>query len=363
MADARTGARPEDGEVAVVGAGIAGLSCARRLADAGVPVTVVDRGRGPAGRAATRRVEVAPGEVARFDHGAQYFTVRDPRFRAAVEGWIRAGAAAPWGGRVGSLPDAGGGPGRRSGRWVGTPGMSALGRHVAGGLDVEWGVRVEALLPSRAGGDGPGWTLTTAAGDERGPFRELVLALPAPRAASLLSGVDGGGEGADAGGGAVAALAGVASAHRTRPCWAAMAAFGERLPVPLDGAFVRAGALDWAARNSSKPGRAAWPETWVLHASPGWSAERLDGAPEAVAGELLDAFFRVAELRPRDPLHLAGHRWRHARSAEPREDGVLAADGAGLLLAGDWLAGDRIEGAWVSGVAAADRLLDGRRRA
>ena len=350
-----------DRAVAVVGAGIAGLSCARRLAGAGVNVTVLDRGRGPAGRASTRRVEVDPGRVVRFDHGAQYFTARDPRFRAAVDGWVEAGAAAPWEGRIGRLPPADDGGGRRTGRWVGVPGMNAVGRHLARGLGVEWGVRAGALRPAGEDGGGPPWAVVTSGGTERGPFRAVVLALPAPQAAPLLADAAGvvRGGGRRGGGGAVQELAAAADGHATRPCWAAMAAFDGRLPVALDGAFVRDGPVDWAARNSSKPGRAAWPETWVLHAAPGWSAERLDRPPAEVAGELLDAFFRAAGLDGRDPLHLAGHRWRHARSVEPREDGALVAGSPGIALAGDWLAGDRIEGAWVSGRTAAERLLEG----
>ena len=356
----------EDGTVGVVGAGVAGLSCARRLSQAGVPVTVLDRGRGPAGRAATRRVEIESGHVLRFDHGAQYFTVRDGRFREAVDGWIRAGAAAPWEGRIGRLPPDGGGRagrGERAGRWVGVPGMSAVGRHLARGLEVQWRTDVGAVRPAREGRGGPPWTLVEKGGSgaELGPFRAVVLALPAPQAAPLLEGAAGAarGEGHAGGAGTVGRLAAAAAGHETRPCWAAMAAFGVRLPVPVDGAFVREGPVDWAARNSSKPGRAAWPDAWVLHASPAWSAERLDDPPAEVAAELLQAFFRAAGLDHRDPLHLAGHRWRYARSAEPREEGALAAGDAGVVLAGDWLAGDRVEGAWVSGRAAAERLLEG----
>lgn len=352
-----------DRTVAVVGAGIAGLSCARRLADAGVPVTVLDRGRGPAGRASTRRAEVGAGRVVRFDHGAQYFTARDSRFRAAVDGWVEAGAAAPWEGRIGSLPPADDGGGRRTGRWVGAPGMNAVGRHLARGLGVEWSVRAGELRPAGEGRGAPPWAVVTSGGTELGPFRAVVLALPAPQAAPLLADAAGvvreDGWRGDAG--AVKELAAAAYGHGTLPCWAAMAAFDGRLPVPRDGAFVHEGPVDWAARDSSKPGRAAWPETWVFHAAPEWSAERLDRPPAEVAGELLDAFFRAAGLDGREPLHLAGHRWRYARSAEPREDGALVAGSAGLVLAGDWLAGDRIEGAWISGRTAAERLLaDGR---
>ena len=93
----------------VIGAGMAGLACAAALARSGARVTVLDKGRGPGGRMAARRVEIG-GETVSFDHGAQYFTVRDPAFRETVAAWEQAGVAARW-------PAAG------VEAWVGVPGM------------------------------------------------------------------------------------------------------------------------------------------------------------------------------------------------------------------------------------------------
>src|SRR5687768_373126 len=77
--------------VAVVGAGIAGASCARALHDAGVDVTLLDRGRVPGGRLASRRFDGRP-----VDLGASYLTRRDPGFTAVVEDWCARGLARPW---------------------------------------------------------------------------------------------------------------------------------------------------------------------------------------------------------------------------------------------------------------------------
>ena len=64
---------------AVIGAGMAGITCARTLVQAGHRVTVFEKSRGTSGRMATR--DSAFGS---FDHGAQYFTARDERFLAAL---------------------------------------------------------------------------------------------------------------------------------------------------------------------------------------------------------------------------------------------------------------------------------------
>ncbi|MFP5379861.1 MAG: FAD-dependent oxidoreductase, partial [Vicinamibacteria bacterium] len=87
--------------ILVVGAGVAGLAAARRLVDGGHDVHVVDKGRAPGGRVATRRV-LSASDVFQFDHGAQYFTARDPRFVEQVAAWDAAGVIRPWRARLAS---------------------------------------------------------------------------------------------------------------------------------------------------------------------------------------------------------------------------------------------------------------------
>jgi predicted NAD/FAD-dependent oxidoreductase len=78
-------------KIVVVGAGISGSVCAWRLAREGHEVTLVEKGRGVGGRMATRRMEGA-----RIDHGAQFFTVRDPRMEELLSLWQNENAVVPW---------------------------------------------------------------------------------------------------------------------------------------------------------------------------------------------------------------------------------------------------------------------------
>jgi len=82
-------------DILIIGGGMAGLSAASALAATGARIIVLDKGRGPGGRMAARRVEIA-GEQVSFDHGAQYFTARDPDFQAEVALWEQADVAARW---------------------------------------------------------------------------------------------------------------------------------------------------------------------------------------------------------------------------------------------------------------------------
>ncbi len=123
--------------VAVVGAGIAGLVCARTLQDAGWETAVFDKGRGVGGRACTRRQEPGEGgDAVQFDHGAQYFTVKDARFGRFVDAWTERGVIAPWTGRIAAVQHGAVELKETPGLYVGIPGMNALPRHLAADLEV-----------------------------------------------------------------------------------------------------------------------------------------------------------------------------------------------------------------------------------
>lgn len=308
--------------IAIVGAGMAGLACASELAKAGRQVALYDKGRGPGGRMSTRRAE-AGGEPLRFDHGAQYFTARDPHFLEQVRAWESDGVVARW-------PAAG------EDAWVGVPGMNAPIRAMAERADVAWAHRIESL---QRDGDrllvrGEGKVFSCDA---------FVCAVPAEQAAVLL---------ADA----APDLAAIASKAHSEPCWAVMAAFDERLASETDTYRSENGPIAWAARNSAKPGRAG-PEAWVIHASPARTKELLEEPRDAVADVLLADFFAATGIAPTRPSHLAAHRWLyampHARGGEPCQwDDVRR-----IGLCGDYLHSPRVEGAFLSGRALARSIL------
>lgn len=329
------------GSAAVIGAGLAGLACARRLNAAGFRVLVFDKGRGPGGRMSTRRVETPLGE-ARFDHGAQFFTARDPGFRAEVERLTQTGAVALWEGRLVSL-DAAGAPSPlpAEARFVGAPGMNAVVRALADGLDVAWGVRVQALARGH-----DGWRLTADDGSDLGTAEIVVCAVPAEQAAALL---------ADA----APALAREAAAARTAPCWAGLYALETPLGLNFDGAKLAAGPLAWAARDRAKPGRAG-PQTWVLHASPGWSAQHLEDDPGRIAGDLWAAFGRAAGVALPAPAYQAAHRWRYAQVVKAVAAASAYDADRKIAACGDWRIGARVEAAWLSGDQTARAIIASR---
>jgi len=384
--------------VAVVGAGMAGLTAARILADHGLRVRIWDKGRAAGGRISSRRSR----EGWSMDHGAPFFTARDPVFRRMVRGWAEAGVVAPWNGRIGYLPRGGPPePATEAIRWVGVPAMQDLPRHLAADLDLRTGVEMSPLDPA-------GTHLDSLAGVGRwsveGTTADLVLVTAPPaQTAALLD---------RAHPDFAARLRGLPM----RPCWVAMARFrwpeaegpllswdalfvehgdGEQGVVEPGGRPVGAGGAEgvngadpavfrWVARDESRPGRRASGESrWVLHASPAWSEAHLEEEPERVAELLVEAFralvrrvrgeaggHRSADLHV---LEARAHRWRYSVPGEVNRGGAgpgepdpsgddyplacLWDPEAGVGVAGDALGGGRVEGAFRSGAALAGRVL------
>lgn len=322
--------------IAIIGAGMAGLSCAGALQETGYQVTLFEKSRGPSGRMSTRS-----SASWQCDHGAQYFTARSPEFRAEVSRWEAAGVAAIWSPRLQVL--AGEHAHQRDAellRFVGLPKMTAPGRWLAAPLTIEPGHSVKQIRRSAEG-----WQLETVeAGWLATQFDSVLLAVPAPQAAPLLAPV-------------APEMAALASAARMRGCWALMLQFAAPLALPFDAAFVNQGRLRWIARDNSKPGRQG-PETWLLHATAEWSEARLEDSAKDVEAELVDAFRQACT--PIDiplPQDSSAHRWRYADSFPALTQGCAWEKALGLGMCGDWLNGGKVEGAWLSGRQLAARLM------
>lgn len=341
-------AAPIPRHFAVVGAGMAGITCARTLVQAGHRVTVFEKSRGPGGRMATRNTEFGG-----FDHGTQYFTVRDSRFEKALAS--SPGLVRPWSantvrildeaGRVvaASLPP-------KEAHWVATPGMNALLKHWAqplaasGSLALETQVsRLEAdrLHPERwqLQTEGPGADSRVYSG-----FDAVVLALPAPQAHALLLS-------SQHGKALMPVLAGVSIA----PCWTLMLAFPQAMQPTLqhlgphwNAARSTHHRIAWLARESSKPGRGAI-ERWTVQASPEWSERHLEDDAERVKAKLLKAFTEVTGIRAQ-PSHADVHRWRYAQTTQPLDKSHVWDAKSRIGVCGDWCLGHRVEEAFVSGL-------------
>ncbi|MHA3977199.1 NAD(P)/FAD-dependent oxidoreductase [Halovulum sp. GXIMD14794] len=303
--------------IAVIGAGLAGLTCAHALKEAGLAPQVFEKSRGLGGRMATRRAEGLA-----FDHGAQFMTARGAPFAEWLDGAVARGEAAEW------MPD---GLDADHHRYVGVPKMNAPLRHLADGLNVAFQTEVAAIVP-----DSLRWRLKLADGTVTEPFDHVICTAPAPQAARLLA-VD-------------ASLAEALAQVEIAPCWTLMVAF-DRAPDLPDAAQAPRDGIAWMARAGSRPDREA-ALAWVVHATPEWSTEHLELEKDDARDRLLEV---LAPLPA--PVYAAAHRWRYAMTTRPLGRPFAASEDGSLLAGGDWTLGARVEGAFDSGKALAQEVV------
>jgi len=340
-------------EVIVVGAGIAGLALARELRARGHAPVVLERARGVGGRCATRRVEGQP-----VDHGVAYLHGRSERFRSEldafgaepkVEAWphVREGNGPP------CQPEAFDAEGVRM---APSAGVNRFAKHLARGIDIRLQAEIVALRPVPRVGPVAGWDLALASGETL-RAATVVLTMPPPIAIRLLRDLAPLPE-------PVAAVLPLLDLVRTLPCLTVIARYPEGIAPPAwEASFPAASpAIHTILHDSSK--RAGRPRlTLVIQARPGFSREQLDEPAERWTRALLDEAAALHGDWAAKPDLVQAHVWHDARVDSPARLAapilVRLEGGAALGLSGDGFhqAGG-VEGAFLSGLGLADRLME-----
>lgn len=343
---AKTGKTPR--HFAIIGAGMAGVVCARTLVQAGHQVTVFEKSSKAGGRTTT-----IDSPFGSFDAGAQYFTVRDPRFAQAID--TVPGVCRPWSANAVRVLDAAGrvtavGRPPHEAHWVACPGMQSLADAWAAPLHgaalLHTGVRVVALERDRLHANG--WQITTENAQGEGQvlagFDAVLLALPPSQARALLVSSD-----LD-----LPLMEDLASVQ-VAPCWTLTLAFPQAVRPGLttlgpqwNAARSTHHRIAWLARESSKPQRSS-VERWTVQANPEWSEEHLEDDAQRVQAKLLKAFAEVTGIRAA-PDYAQMHRWRYAQTTQPLGRSHLWDAEQSLGACGDWCLGHRVEDAFVSGL-------------
>ncbi len=349
----RAGAFPGAGkgtlnvDVAVVGAGVAGLSCGRALQEAGRAVVLLDAARGVGGRCATRRVEGQP-----VDHGVVFLHGSDPAFLAALDPDGAPGVLRGWPERI----HGSGAPCQPGAFLAGEErialrqGISAFPKRLAAGLNVRLGSRVVSLSPGECS------VTLRMEGNGELTARTAALALAAEQARDLIATLPSGLP-------EVEAAKFLLEAAGTHPCLTVIAGYSPDtegpdwdIDYPEDSRI-----LQLISHDSAKRDQPAWL-VLVYQARPRWSRDRLSTPPEAWTAEVLEEGARLIGPWAARPLWHQSHRWRYARVDLGRELAgpmLLPLPGGGLLgLAGElFQPGGGVEAAWSSGRRLAQRIL------
>lgn len=339
---------PHEG-VLVVGAGVAGLACARDLDHRGIPVTVLERGRGVGGRCATRRVDGQP-----VDHGIAFLHGSDPAFLDALHSVQGATPLPGWPARVEGTgtpcqPDAFA-PGER--RLAYAEGVTAFPKAMASGVDVRLLAMVTGLFP-----EGPLWRLELAGGGTA-RARTVVLALATEEALGLVDGLPPGDMELE---GARHLLRMVAASV---PCLTVLAGYPLDAPSPTwDMAFPESSTIvKDVVHDSAKRIHPAWT-VLVIQAAARWSRQHASEPAESWAAALLAETSRLYGEWAAHPAWTQSHYWQYARTEPGNELAgpvvIPGTEGRTLGIAGEVFAeGGGIQAAWLSGRRLAARLVE-----
>jgi hypothetical protein len=323
----------------IIGAGMAGLTAARALQSNGCKAAVFDKGRGAGGRLATRWSENERGERAIYDRGAQFFTVRDAAFQTQVDDWLARGLVKEWArGFAGASgqPQHDGHP-----RYCAVSGMNSLARDLAHGLAVTTNAQVVSVSPRENG-----WRVTMASGENH-TATSLLLTPPVEQSLALL----------DAGATLLADETRAALERiRYDPCFALLVELDAPSRLPEPGALqLRSEPIAWIGDNHRK-GISPDAFTVTLHAGPEFTRAHWDAPHEVIAQKLLHA---ASEWLRAPVKRWQVHRWRYSQPVVTHPEACLFTHApAPLAFAGDAFGTPRVEGAFLSGRAAAQALLN-----
>jgi len=329
-------------DVAIIGAGLAGVAAAGDLIAAGKSVLLVDKSRGIGGRMATRR----HGDT-RIDHGAQFFTARTERFQKLIEQLRMQGVIKIWShgfpllldGVVVSRPD--GHP-----RYAYTGGMSELAKALLpAGVEVLTSTQVTGVVPIH-GEVVDGARYEVLCGDSTVCLaRDVVFNMPPVQLLQVAAAVLGDAD--------VAAL----SAVTMEPCWAMGGCLSQDIPLDTVAVECQHPILGWISRNHTRRGNVSEPLSIMVHASGAWSAEHLEDDPADVRAVLESAMAGIGMPISWDSDPFI-HRWRYAKPAVSlNADYFVSTTSAGIYAVGDWCQGGRVEGAISSGWSVAGILV------
>lgn len=337
--------------VAIVGAGIAGLTCARELLLRGYDPVVFEASDRVGGRCSSRSTRVGW-----FDDGAQAISGATRLRTYAVQRPGELAAIHPW--TVPATPAEDEPKGRDRDKdedeadttrtlklmgAVGVPSMRALADAIARPLDVRLHTPIHQVRRR-----GARWVMSDATGEIDEDFQALVLAMPAPLALPLAQ--------------ASAGLAAALQAVRYRSRWVLL--LGSERPVGLPGHGEFQGSpIERVAAMHSKPGRTSnLAQRWFVEADERWSAQHEHDDAETVADLLLELFCAHAG-RSVTPNFLAAHQWRNAfvdaPATLPGQTDCLWDGEVRLGVCGDSVVASQVDWVHRSGAALAARMAEG----
>ncbi|NBQ85392.1 MAG: NADP transhydrogenase subunit alpha [Methylophilaceae bacterium] len=321
--------------IAIIGAGIAGLNLARLLSDV-ADVVVFEKSDKLGGRIATHHANDFS-----FDHGAQFFTAKNPAFKCFVNTLESLGVVAQWNARFVELEPKGINSQRTWGdefpHYVGTPAMNSIGQHMANNVDVRFNQLITAIKRIDTS-----WFVETTE-SEFGPFDWVVLTAPAEQARAILPET-------------VCPTINLQDVSM-QPCFALMLGYKTPHLFDWDAAFVSNSILSWVSVNSSKPKRGDH-FTIVAMSTNEWAKTNFDQSESSVIEAMLNALADIGDKTLADADYIKLKRWKYANAFRQEPVLEMIDESSQLACCGDWCISGRIESAFMSSLTLAKKIED-----
>lgn len=327
-------------KIAIIGAGLAGITVANMLKQH-ADVTVFEKSRGVGGRIATRRAEPYY-----FDHGAQFFIIKNSEFRAFCEPMLQQGIIKCWYGRFAEIQNKTISQRRNwhqdNPHYVGAPSMNAIAKYISTGLNIKLETQVGSM--SRNNGK---WSLFDLCGNILGEYDWVIVTSPAKQTLDLLN----------------TSLLSSRLAFmqeieqiKMQGCFSLMLGFEQPLPLEFDAALVKGEDISWISVNSSKPDRERG-FSLLIHSTNKWADKHIDDDRQQVLHYLCGRASEVIGQDLTTAVHKDIHGWRYANISKQQGQRFLIDTDTNIGICGDWLIQGRIEAAFMSGHELASKVI------
>lgn len=320
-------------KIAIIGAGLAGLNLARLLSEL-ADVIVFEKSDKVGGRLSTLNEQGFS-----FDHGAQFFTAKDPVFQTFVKELEMHHAVEQWNARFVELKS---GEIQSERVWdknfphyVGSPAMNSIAQYLAQNIDIRFKHLITSIKKIKSN-----WFLKTA-NSEFGPFDWLIISIPAEQANDLLP--------------IYLSPKIMVQDVKMQPCFTLMLGYEDESFFDWDAAFVSDSILSWVSVNSSKPNRGK-PLTMIVMSTNGWADENLFQPDPIIIREMLIELAKISSKTLKEASYIKLKRWKYANAHRQKQALEIIDYSSNLALCGDWCISGRIESAFISSLNLANKL-------
>ena len=320
-------------KIAIVGAGLAGLNLARLLGEL-ADVIVFEKSNKLGGRLSTLNEQGFS-----FDHGAQFFTAKNPAFQIFVKELEAHHAAEQWNARFVELKF---GEIQSERTWdkdfphyVGSPAMNSIAQYLARNIDIRFNQTITGIKKIKAN-----WLLETA-NSEIGPFDWLIIAIPVEQANDLLP--------------KNLSPKMMLQDLKMQPCFTLMLGYEIENFFDWDAAFVSDSILSWVSVNSSKPNRGK-PLSIIAMSTNEWANQNLSKSDSIIINEMLNELAKISGKTLNEASFIKLKRWRYANASKQEQALEIVDYPLKLAFCGDWCISGRIESAFMSSLNLANKL-------